>query len=262
MKIFVFDSKKCSGCYNCQIGCKDEHVMNEWLPYSMPQPNSGQFWLKINQRDHGQVPKVRVEYTPIIGAQSEDLRAYAPEVLMPRSDGLIVIDPEKAKGRKDIADKFEGVYWNEELEIPQGCTGCAHLVDEGKLPHCVDLCATGALRFGDSENFKEIIEHAETLPGSEGHVYYINMPHLFISGEVWDLVEDEIIMGAKVSLTLPDGTVMETETDDFGDFWFRGLDEGIYSLHIEADGFSAMDRSAIELNESLNIGDFPLERAS
>lgn len=38
------------------------------------------------------------------------------------------------------------------------------------------------------------------------------------------------------------------------------IDAGTYSLHIEADGFKAVDRSGIELTESLNIGDFPMER--
>ncbi len=27
---FVIDAAKCSGCYNCQIACKDEHVGHDW----------------------------------------------------------------------------------------------------------------------------------------------------------------------------------------------------------------------------------------
>lgn len=45
--------------------------------------------------------------------------------LVERPDGLMYLDPEKAKGRKDLCE-FEGVYWNEALQIPQTCTGCAH----------------------------------------------------------------------------------------------------------------------------------------
>ncbi|MEI3230526.1 MAG: hypothetical protein V8S24_04275 [Gordonibacter pamelaeae] len=31
-----------------------------------------------------------------------------------------------------------------------------------KLPHCVDLCATGAFAFGDEEEFADELLHAET----------------------------------------------------------------------------------------------------
>ncbi|NTU89020.1 MAG: oxidoreductase, partial [Actinobacteria bacterium] len=64
MKVFVFDIEKCNGCYGCQIACKDEHAGNEWMPYAKPQPNTGQFWMRVKEKDHGQFPKVRVEYTP------------------------------------------------------------------------------------------------------------------------------------------------------------------------------------------------------
>ena len=42
-KTFVIDAAKCSGCYNCQIACKDENVGNDWSPYAKPQPEIGQF---------------------------------------------------------------------------------------------------------------------------------------------------------------------------------------------------------------------------
>lgn len=149
-KIFLVDVNRCNGCHSCQIACKDEHCGVDWLPYAAAQPDTGQFWCQVREEVHGSVPKVNITYAPFIGAQTEAVRDYAPEVLMERSDSLVVIEPEKAKGRKDIAEKFEGIYWNEDLQIPQGCTGCAHLIDEGwKVPRCVDACPVGGLRFGD-----------------------------------------------------------------------------------------------------------------
>lgn len=268
MKVFVFDANHCNGCYNCQIACKDEHCGNDWTPIAAPQPNSGQFWCKVSQVEHGQFPKVRVEYWPYFGGQNPQIAEYAPEVLMDRADGLQVIDSAKARGRKDIADKFEGVYWNEELQIPQACTGCAHLVDQGKLPHCVDLCATGALRFGEYDEFAEELKESRCEFKNEredelgAHVYYVNMPHLFIGGEVWDPEENEIIEGAVVTLTLSDGSIQTTQTDDFGDFWFRKLDAGVYDISIESPGYKSFTASEIVLDKSLNLGDFPLERCS
>lgn len=256
-KVFVFDHSVCNGCYNCQIACKDEHCNNDWPPYSAPEPMTGQYWCKLNETTHGQAPKVRLEYRPVFGAQTEAIRKYAPEVLMDREDGLVVIEPEKAKGRKDLAEKFEGVYWNEELNIPQGCNGCAHLVDAGELPHCVDACTLGALRFGDEEEFAEQIANAEQID-PESSVYYINMPHLFAAGEVWDPVDNEVIIGAKVVLTCGDKK-WETTTDEFGDFWFRRIDAGEYHLSIEAEGFKGQEKDFV-LEKSLNLGDFALEK--
>ena len=92
-------------------------------------------------------------------------------------------------------------------------------------------------------------------------VYYLNRPHLFIAGDVWDPEDNEIIEGAKVLLTMPSGEVRQTETDDFGDFYFRRIDEGTYDISIEAEGFKSIERKGIELTGSLNLGDFPLERA-
>ena len=265
MKVFVFDAEKCNGCYGCQLACKDEHWNNQWLPYSEPQPDTGQFWCKVNQRDHGQVPKVRVEYWPYFGGMNPEIAEYAPEVLMERDDGLQVIMPEKAKGRKDIADRFKGVYYNEELQIPQACNGCAHLVDEGEIPHCVDVCATGALRFGDYEKFADELDEKgyEFKNASEerlgGRVYYLNMPHLFIGGEVWDPAIDEVIEGAKI--TLSGSADMKTESDEFGDFWFRRIDPGDYTVTIEAEGYETVSKDVV-LKKSLNIGDFPLMRVA
>lgn len=267
MKVFIVDSDKCNGCYGCQVACKDEHVGNTWEPYSLPQPNTGQFWMRVKERDHGQVPKVRVEYTPWPCMHCDDplCAAAAPDAVYQRDDGLVIIDPAKAKGRRELVDAcpYGAVFYNEELDIAQKCTGCAHLVDEGKLPHCVDLCATGGLRFGDEEDFADEIACAETFIPKEGckpRVYYLNLPHLFLAGDVWDPVENEIVEGASVTLTLPDGSKRRTVTDDFGDFAFRRIDEGSYSLRIEADGFEPVERDSIEVRESLNLGDFPLKR--
>ena len=173
--------------------------------------------------------------------------------------------PEKAQGRKDIADRFEGVYWNEELRIPQACDGCAHLVDEGELPHCVDVCATGALRFGDYGEFADELAESGYEFKNEGEaelggrVYYVNMPHLFVGGEVWDPATDEVIEGAKITLSGDADAV--TESDEFGDFWFRRLDPGAYAVTVEAEGYEPATRE-VALGRSLNLGDFPLRRAA
>jgi tetrathionate reductase subunit B len=243
MKVFVIDIARCNGCYNCQIVCKDEHVGNEWLPYAKPQPDTGHFWMKVNETVHGQVPKVKIEYRPVLcmHCDSPACAKSAGDAVSKRADGLVIIDPVKSAGKKEIVSScpYGAVYWNEELQIPQKCTGCAHLVDAGITPRCVEACSTEALRFGEEADFAKEIAQAEILlpeSGTKPRVYYLNLPKLFLGGDVWDPVANEIVEGAKVTLTAADGSKYVTETDDFGDFWFRKLNPGKYDLKVEEIG--------------------------
>lgn len=266
-KVFIIDQGRCNGCHGCQIACKDEHVGNEWLPYQLPQPDTGHFWMRVEQTTHGQVPKVKVEYKPIMCQQCATcplVEAY-PDVVTRREDGLVCIDPVKAKGNKELLDlcPFGTVYWNAELEVPQKCDGCAHLVDAGEIPHCVDMCVTEALKFGDEEDFADEIAAATQLEGAAdlgARVYYLNAPGLFIGGEIWDEQADEVLEGVRVVLVDADGSETVGATNDWGDFWFRKLAPGNYTVRIEPEGYAAPAPIAVTLDKSLNLGDFPLKK--
>jgi Fe-S-cluster-containing dehydrogenase component len=222
--------------------------------------------MRVDEEEHGSIPKVTVEYTvvPCMHCDSAPCIAAAPDAVYKRDDGIVIIDPIKAKGNKALVEicPYGAIYYNEELDVPQKCTGCAHLLDEGQLPHCADLCATGGLRFGDEEDFLAEIAVGEVkFPelGTKPRVYYINQPRLFIAGEVWDPDANEIVEGAVLTLTLPNGSKRIEVSDDFGDFWFRQVDTGAYKLNIVAKGFKDVNID-IDLTESTNLGDFPLER--
>lgn len=266
-KVFVFDVSKCSGCRNCQIACKDEHVDNDWSPYAKPQPDTGQFWNRIEEKVRGQVPKVKVAYTLRMCQHCDDAPCMkaAPDAVYKRDDGLVIIDPEKAKGREELvgACPYGAVFWNKELEIPQKCTGCAHLVDAGRVPHCVDVCSHGAIRFGDEEDFAEEIARAEALDSERAdrdrpRVYYLNLPKRFLAGIVIDPEEDEVIIGAKVTAeNVNTGEVLVTQTDEFGDFWFHQVDAAAWRVYVEADGYMTRVFDETTVEEDRNTG--PLE---
>jgi tetrathionate reductase subunit B len=67
MNTFIIDVSICNGCCCCQIACKDEHVGNDWIPYAnKPQPDTRQFWLKMNKFIRGMVPKIKMNYIPVL----------------------------------------------------------------------------------------------------------------------------------------------------------------------------------------------------
>jgi tetrathionate reductase subunit B len=273
MKALVIDVSKCNGCHNCQIACKDEHVGNDWLPYARPQPPHGHFWMKVTDVVRGTFPKVKVAYRLEICQHCADapcIAACQRGAIVRRDDGIVLIKPDECGGDRGClaACPYGVIYFNGDLNIAQKCTFCAHLLDKGaKEPRCVDVCPTGALRFGEEEELKTLIDRAEVIEptglSTRPRVYYVALPKRFIAGAVHDPAEDECIEGASVVITnLADGTGLETGTDEFGDFWFEGLRVGDYALSIEKDGYRPYRIERVSTEEDVNLGDMGLTRQS
>jgi len=271
-KVFVIDIAKCNGCHCCQIVCKDEHVGNDWSPIAKPQPDTGQFWLELTERVRGTVPKVKVAYRPHLCMHCDDAPCITscpiPGALYKRDDGLVIIDAVKCTGCKNCPDAcpYEVIYFNEDLNIAQKCTGCAHLLDDGWTePRCADACPTLAIRFLDEDDpeAQELIAQGEVWKPElkdqvKPRVYYLGLPKKFIAGTLYEPEEEEVVIGAKATLTRKDGWTATTETDSYGDFWFEGIDEGMYELELAYAGrvktFADLDAT----DKDINLGDIPL----
>ncbi|MDO4290167.1 MAG: oxidoreductase [Eggerthellaceae bacterium] len=262
MKAFLIDVARCNGCHNCQIACKDEHCGTSWMPYAAEQPMTGQFWCKIDEKVRGTVPVVRVTYTPLLCGHCDDapcMAAAKDGAVYRREDGLVVIDPEKAKGQKSIMDAcpMGAIYWNEKLEIPQKCTGCAHLLDDGWTePRCVDACPTGAMQFGEEAELDlEGAELLEPVAGLGAHVWYKNLAKRFVAGCVVDFDAREVVIGEHVVLADEGGAeVAAVDTDEFGDFMFDQVSAAKYVVRIAGKKF---DADATE--KDLNLGDISIK---
>jgi NAD-dependent dihydropyrimidine dehydrogenase PreA subunit len=189
-----------------------------------------------------------------------------------RDDGIVIIDPDKAVGQKEIANAcpHRVIFWNEEKQLPQKCDMCAHFLDRGfKRPRCVEMCPTGAIIFGDlNDPESEIAKLAAEKNPYPSHpefalsenVLYLNIPKKFISGAVVFRETDRCAGDIKVSLK---GNNFErsVETDTFGDFWFDDLeDKTSYTVEIEAEGYKKIILSVRTLND-VNLGEIFLERS-
>jgi Fe-S-cluster-containing dehydrogenase component len=267
----VFDVTKCNGCYNCFIVCKDEYCGNDHKPYSVALPMTGQTFITVVEKERGQYPKVKVDYVGYFCQQCEAMpcASAAPDAVYKRDDGIVIIDPKKAAGNKDIVNRcpYRVISWNEEKNLAQKCTMCAHLLDEGwKEPRCVEACPTGSLVFGDLDDPDSEVSvllrsgKCEALAGYKlgEKVCYIGLPKEFIAGAAVFGDKDECAKGVEVVLEADGKTVATTKTDGFGDFEFEGLPTGAsYVVKIAAPGYGA---KAIEVKtcKSINLGDIVL----
>lgn len=267
-KAFVIDVAKCSGCICCQVACKDEHCDNDWSPIAKPQPDVGQFWMKVNEHVCGTRPMVKIHYIPTLCNHCDNapcIAAAENNAVYKRDDGLVIIDPELAAGQKQIAQAcpYGAIYWNEELDIPQKCTGCAHLLDAGyEKPRCVENCPHDAIMFGDEDELKDQILGAAMLKpelGTHPNVYYRNIPGQFIAGTIYDPVEKEVIIGARVR-AITGGKLYMVNTDDYGDFWIKDLPVGIFDVYIEAKGYKVKSFTGLHTTECINLGEIPMEK--
>ena len=183
------------------------------------------------------------------------MRAAHNNAITKRSDGIVVIDPDRAKGQKQIVDAcpYGAVYWNEALSLPQHWNFDAHLIDAGwPAPRPVQACPTGALRALKVEDDEmrriaqsEGLEPLETGAAHGTRVHYRNLARytrVFVAGTVVgnEAGLEACVPRAQVRLTRGDETIASALSDAYGDFRFNGLapSSGSYRVEVTADGYS------------------------
>ncbi len=266
-RYFVMDLAKCIGCFNCLHACKDEHVGNDWSPVTLPQMLHGEYWLTTTEHVRGQHPMVDVAYLTEPCNHCE--RALCVEggqgAIYRREDGIVIIDPVKAKGMGDLSAlcPYGKITYNSDLGVSQKCTFCAHLLDEGwEQPRCVQACPLpGAweTRYCEPEEMAAeagrdglAFAHPE-LAFTGPSVYYKNLHRLnsmFVGGTVvrQEAGRDTCFFGCLVVLTEGEREIGRQETDEWGEFKFDGLRPGRYTVSVSAGGFAPLE-SVVELRD-------------
>ncbi len=269
---FIIDVARCHDCNNCFLSCKDEFCDNDHGTYSLSQPKHGQRWMNIKRTERGQYPRVDVGYLsqPCMHCdESSCMSAAQNDAVYKRDDGIVIIDPVKAKGQKQLVDAcpYQAIWWNEEHQVPQKCTFCAHLLDNGwQEPRCVQACPTDALsaeRLDESELAelisKEQLEVYQPELDTRPRVYYKNLyrySRCFISGSAALPDIDECAEGAVVTLSASQfNKDLQTTTNNYGDFKIDNLlpDGESVSLKLEYPGYENQVKS-VELTGSIDLG--------
>jgi Fe-S-cluster-containing dehydrogenase component len=240
----LIDIAQCENCNNCVLAAKDELVGNTFPGYSAPHPAQGTGVIRIERTTRGATPMVDAAYVPRLCNHCDDapcLKAGADGAVKKRADGIVLIDPDKARGRRDLVDAcpYGAIVWNEAEQLPQSWFFDAHLLDAGwAAPRCVSVCPTQAIeavKISDAAMAQRVV--AEGLRplkpelGTKPRVYYRNLhraDRCFIGGSVTARIDGviECVADAQVDLLRGGLVLAHTRSDTFGDFRFDGLESG------------------------------------
>jgi Fe-S-cluster-containing dehydrogenase component len=268
----IIDVDGCTNCNACVLACQDEYVGNDFPGYAAEMPKHGHRWIDIRQKVRGNDQMIDVAYLPTMCNHCDDapcMAAATDGAVRKRADGIVLIDPVKSKGQRQIVEAcpYGAVYWNEEKDIPQAWTFDAHLLDAGwQETRGAQVCATRAMRVvkvGDEAMAKmaadEGLEVLQPELKTRPRVWYKNLKrftHCFIAGSVeatrdgkTDCVED-----ADVALFHGSDRIAEARTDNYGEFKFDDLapDSGDYRLEISAGG-GAAETVNVSLGDSVSL---------
>lgn len=153
----VVDTRRCIGCHACTVACKAENdvPLGGWRTH-------------VRYFEKGRYPFVKKFFLPILCDQCtkppcvKASKKDGGEAFIQREDGIVVID--KSKCKKDKFGVYEGaaiescpigqVYTDIRTGLPDKCNFCAHRVDKGLVPACVQTCIGRARVFGDLNDSK------------------------------------------------------------------------------------------------------------
>jgi Fe-S-cluster-containing dehydrogenase component len=275
----IIDVAECTNCNLCTLATMDEYVDNDWPGYTKSMPKHGHKWINILQKERGQItggsPMIDIAYVPTMCNHCDDppCMKNARGAIKKRDDGIVLIDQEQAKGRKDLVDAcpYGHIWWNEEHQVPQLWPFDAHLIDDGwNQTRGHQSCPTGAMRAVRMEEEdmarmarEEGLEVMKPELNAKPRVYYRNLwryTKCFIGGSISAEANGVIdcVEGASVKLLRGGAVVAETTSDNYGDFKLDKLDEGSgkYVVEISAGG----KRRSVEtqLGVSVNLGEIRL----
>ena len=289
----LIEANRCIGCWVCVTACKDEFVGNDFPPYSAAQSGTsygfypgavwttsgatgstwvqhGQKWITDGEFVLGKMPNIKTKFFPQPCMHCDSApcqKAATGGAVYTRPDGIVIIDPAKSAGQTQLVSScpYGRIYWNSNTNIAQKCTMCAHLVDQGQNPKCVDACPVNAIIFGDLDNpsstISALVSRLDAQPyhpeyDTKPKVYYSGLPAPFVSGKVVNGNTGAYVEGATVTLTPTDGSSPSrtATTDNYADFEFDGLTVGkMYMVQATATGMMT-EETLVFLDQAKDIG--------
>ena len=175
--IMVIDLQKCIGCKACTVSCVAENNLPPGVVYR-----------PVVTEEVGEYPNVRRKFLPrpCMHCDNPPCTPVCPvKATYRREDGLVLVRYDRCIGCKAcmIACPYNARFVHPVKSVVDKCTFCAHRIEDGRLPACVEACPTRAILFGDlNDTNSEIARHlreaeVKTLKehlGTDCRVFYAN----------------------------------------------------------------------------------------
>lgn len=150
---FIIDNRKCIGCHACTTACKAEHE----VPIGVNRT-----WVK--QVEKGEFPDTRRLFSVMRCnhcTEAPCVEICPVEALFIREDGIVDFDKERCIACKSCmqACPYDALYIDPETHTAAKCNYCAHRIDIGLEPACVNVCPEHAIISGDMDNPETEISH-------------------------------------------------------------------------------------------------------
>lgn len=190
---FVIDNRKCIGCHACTTACKSEHD----VPVGVNRT-----WVK--QVEKGEFPHTRRLFSVMRCNHCTDapcVEICPTEALYVRQDGIVDFDNDRCIGCKSCmqACPYDALYINPENHTAAKCNYCAHRIDIGLEPACVNVCPEHAIISGDMDNpLSEIsqllgteqVSVRKAAKGTNPNLFYINGDEASLNPTATDKADD------------------------------------------------------------------------
>ncbi len=174
---FVIDNRKCIGCHACTTACKSEHE----VPVGVNRT-----WVK--QVEKGEFPNTRRLFSVMRCNHCTDAPCVdicPTESLYIREDGIVDFDKDRCIGCKSCmqACPYDALYIDPETETAAKCNYCAHRIDVGLEPSCVNVCPEEAIISGDMDDptskisqllAREAVKTRKPEKGTSPNLFYID----------------------------------------------------------------------------------------
>ena len=208
--VMVVNLERCIGCQACTVACKTENKVG-----------IGRWRTMVRVMEKGRYPNAKRYFFPTLCNQCGNCEKASKRnggaMFFRRPDGIVAFDQSKAKKDADGAYEraaveacpVEAISWDKVSGLPDKCDFCAHRVDAGLMPSCVQTCIGKARVFGDlddpnSEVSQLVAKHGvqtakpkEKCPG----VFYLGLDQMFADNlEGFKEVSGADVLSGKVKM--------------------------------------------------------------
>ncbi|MEX2550946.1 MAG: 4Fe-4S dicluster domain-containing protein [Nitriliruptoraceae bacterium] len=142
----VIDLERCIGCHACTNVCKAEN--------NVPL---GKYRDWVEEHVLGEYPHAQPVFLPKLCNHCDDpgcLRSCPTGAIFKREDGIVDLDPDICIACQACMQgcPYGMTFYNHQRHTADKCNLCAHRIDEGLNPACVDVCPSQCRIVGDYDD--------------------------------------------------------------------------------------------------------------